>query len=99
MLLSNRQGTGKSNACLSVVGTTLMSHMKWTTISTFYLKCHMVCLSVTSLYYRITCLWLCNKRGVLLVPDPVFLFTGVTTQGNENCSIEPKEIAKQVTPT
>ena len=31
-------------------------------IWTFYLKCHMMCLSVVVLCYRITCWWLCNKR-------------------------------------
>ena len=37
----------------------------------------MVCLSVIWLCYRVTCLWfcnkifLCNKKGVLFVPDPV----------------------------
>ena len=39
-----------------------MSHMRWTAIWTFHLKCHMVWLNVILLYYRITCLWLCNKR-------------------------------------
>ena len=42
------------------------------------MRCHLVCLSVILLCYRIPCLWLCNKRflcnkkGVLFVPDPVF---------------------------
>ena len=33
----------------------------------------MVCLSVILLCYRITCLWFCNKKGALFVPDPVYL--------------------------
>ena len=39
-----------------------MSRMRWTAIWTFPLKCHMVCLSVTLLCYRITRSWLSNKR-------------------------------------
>ena len=34
----------------------------------------MVCLSMILLCYRITCLWFCNKKGVLFVPDPVFCY-------------------------
>ena len=30
------------------------------------------CLSVILLGYRITCLWFCNKKEELFVPDPVF---------------------------
>ena len=32
----------------------------------------MVCLNVI-LCYRMTCLWFCNKKGALFVPDPVLL--------------------------
>ena len=61
------RGSGRNKACLSVAGIVLT----WT----FHLKCHTVCLNVILLRYRITCLWLCNKRfcnkkGVLFVSDP-----------------------------
>ena len=39
-----------------------MSHTRWTTIWTFHWKCHMLCLNVILLFYRVTCLWFCNKR-------------------------------------
>ena len=32
----------------------------------------MVCLRLILLCYRITCLWFCNKKGALFVPDPVY---------------------------
>ena len=59
-----------------------MSHMRWTTIWTFHLKCHKVCLSVILLYYSSTCLWLCNRRfcnkkWALFVLDPVLRGDGV----------------------
>ena len=45
-------------------------------IWTFHLKCHMVCLSLILLGYRIACLWFCNKKfvikGVLFVPGTVY---------------------------
>ena len=74
---SHSTGSGRSKACLSVVGRVIISVLQFTAlIWAFHLKCHMVCLSVILLCYRITCLWLCNKRlynkkGVLFVLDPV----------------------------
>ena len=49
-----------------------LSLARWTAVWAFHLKCPVVCLSVTLLSYRITCLWFCNKKGMLFVPDPVF---------------------------
>ena len=50
-------------------------------IWTFHLKCHMVCLSVILVCYRIICLWLCNRTWALFVPDPVFYFVNLTVLG------------------
>ena len=55
------KGSSRRKPCLSVVECELMSHTRWTAIWSFHLKCHMVCLNVILLCYRITCLWFCNK--------------------------------------
>ena len=47
-----------------------MSHMRWTAIWLCHLKCHVVCLSVILLCYRVICLQFCNKKGALFVPGP-----------------------------
>ena len=51
-------------------------------------QCHMVCLSILLLCYRITCLGFynksfCNKKGALFVPDPVYVCQRVGL-GNES---------------
>ena len=54
-------GPGSSKACLSMlVGCMNVSHEMDSNL--FHLKCHMMCLSVLLLYYRITHLWFCNRR-------------------------------------
>ena len=71
-------GSSRSKACLSVVGRGITWAWQFIIlIWTFHLKCHVVCLSVILICYRMTHLWFCNKRicnkkGALFVPDPVY---------------------------
>ena len=62
-VLKINTGSGRSKACLSVVGRIKIWCNNLVLIWTFHLKCHMVCSSVILLCYRVTCLWFYNKRG------------------------------------
>ena len=59
------------------------------------LKCHMVCLSVILLCYRMTYLRFynkrfCNKKGVLFVPGPVYAYMFKNLLIQDITGISPK---------
>ena len=54
-------------------GGTWMSCTGWTAIWTFRLQRHALRFSVILLRNRITCLWFCNKKEALFVPDRVYI--------------------------